>query len=175
MKLIYLWLGNYKNIKEKGFKLNPTVIEDSVYKKNNLIYIKLKERDDYINPFGSQFNIITIAGKNGSGKSNIISALSSIIRYISNYGKKYDISDNYDPISLPDEYCLITKEDDVYIAYCSSAISFDIEINKEKTIVKCDVKILQDNKFIKSQLFKNRKIKVAKFQPFFKHRRYSFF
>jgi len=71
MELVYLWVEEYKNIKEQGFNFSPRF--DCKYdKKTNELTIKDKSKD-YINIFPDNINITAIVGENGSGKSSLIS------------------------------------------------------------------------------------------------------
>jgi AAA15 family ATPase/GTPase len=65
MELIYLYVEEYKNIKDQGFNFSSKY--NCTYKDNTLTIDKNK---DYIdNFFGDNINISAIVGKNGSGKS----------------------------------------------------------------------------------------------------------
>lgn len=72
MELIYLWIEEYKNIKNQEFNFSSRF--DCKYNKcdKELTIIKNK---DYIDIFPENINVTAIAGKNGSGKSNIFQAL----------------------------------------------------------------------------------------------------
>lgn len=74
MELVYLWVEEYKNIRNQGFNFSPRFT--CKYENGELtIYDKKKEcpKNDYIeNFFGNNINITAIVGKNGSGKSSII-------------------------------------------------------------------------------------------------------
>ena len=77
MELVYLWIGNYKNIHNQGFNFSPKfnchydgetlTIDDNVDKDGNKQHIE--------NFFGDNINVTAIVGKNGSGKSNILKSL----------------------------------------------------------------------------------------------------
>ncbi len=80
MELVYLWIKEYKNIKNQGFNFAPKF--ECEYKNGNLTICDKKAKDDnckskdYIeNFFGKNMNITAIVGENGSGKSNILKAL----------------------------------------------------------------------------------------------------
>lgn len=173
MELVYLWIEKYKNILKQGFYLNPVYREELVNINDNEIEIILKENKNYENPFGEHFNIITIVGKNGSGKTNLINVLSSIIRTISNnLNEKRNNKNDYDIIDCPEKFCLITREGSNYIAYCSDPNLFNLKIksNNGVTLKAKKEDSLKPTPFEKRELIthKNKKINVAKFQPFIK-------
>ncbi|WP_294955555.1 AAA family ATPase [Sulfurovum sp.] len=78
MELVYLWVEEYKNIKNQGFNFSPKfncdydgetlTIKDNVDKKGNKLYIE--------NFFGDNINVTAIVGKNGSGKTNLLDLVS---------------------------------------------------------------------------------------------------
>ncbi len=67
MELVYLWIKNYKNIKNQGFNFSPRFSC-----KYNDKTLTINENKDYIDIFPENINITAIVGKNGSGKSNIL-------------------------------------------------------------------------------------------------------
>ena len=80
MELVYLWVKEYKNIRNQGFNFSPRF--ECEYKNGNLTICDKKEKDnncknkDYIdNFFGKNINVTAIVGENGSGKSSILNAI----------------------------------------------------------------------------------------------------
>jgi len=81
MELVYLWVEEYKNIKNQGFNFSPRFKCDYNPETNELT---IDENDDYIeNFFGENINVTAIVGKNGSGKSSIKNILEQV--YIDAY------------------------------------------------------------------------------------------
>jgi len=76
VELVYLWVENYKNIYHQGFNFSPRFHCKYNDKTKELT---INENDDYIPDFfGKNINITAIVGKNGSGKSSLLSSLSNI-------------------------------------------------------------------------------------------------
>lgn len=80
MELVYLWVEEYKNIKNQGFNFSPRF--ECEFKDGNLTICDKKKKDnncknkDYIdNFFGKNINVTAIVGENGSGKSSILNAI----------------------------------------------------------------------------------------------------
>jgi predicted ATPase len=75
MELVYLWVEEYKNIKNQGFNFSPRF--ECEFKDGNLTICDKKRKEcknnDYLeNFFGENINITAIVGENGSGKSRIL-------------------------------------------------------------------------------------------------------
>lgn len=153
MQLIYLWIKSYKNINELGAVLNSNFQEKekTVYE-NDKIIVKLKETNS-INIFQENLNIKTIVGSNGSGKSNFLSALASVLRN----GYTQTTEDYFD-FTPPDEYFLLYKDKNVY-KYKSKSNNIEVFIDdkkinpeKDETIVKnalfCPFLRLRDDTFL---------------------------
>jgi len=88
MELVYLWVEKYKNIYKQGFNFSPRF--ECEYVDGNLTICDKKKNEckdnDYIeNFFGDNINITAIVGKNGSGKSSLLSFL---FNYMSNENLK---------------------------------------------------------------------------------------
>lgn len=173
MELIYLWINNYKNLDDFGMLLNPSYSVDIMKtdkkgKKN----IHLSEKKDYINIFGDNLNIMTIIGNNGSGKSTIINAISAIMRSISNVYTTFPQIDIYDDLTLPNEYCLIIKQENKYIAFCSEPSKFILKINVGGKSYKANYLDAPHDQFmfeLRTNIqTTNKKFNVAKFIPFFR-------
>lgn len=179
MELIYLWIDGYKNLKNFNISLNPSYegYIDNEKDKSEHLKIILKENTNHLNIFGENLNIMTIIGQNGSGKSNIINALSSILRNISlcPNTKFYD-ENEYDDNEIPKncKFCLVIKLNEKFSAYCSNNCIHDIEIElttKEKNTLNAIYHDVHNSPYIfrKRKLDRSEtKIHVAKFQPFYR-------
>ncbi len=98
MELVYLWVEEYKNIKNQGFNFSPRFEFEYIQDKNELIL--KKENKDYVSIFPKNINITAIVGENGSGKSSVLNYLIQIIykinekkqkKYIFIYSKNSEI------------------------------------------------------------------------------------
>lgn len=175
MELVYLWLNNYKGLNNFGVILNVAYEEGEIkyFPKNKNIIINIREKQNYINIFPKNLNVITIVGKNGSGKSSIVSALNKIIHSIKSISTSF-ASNIYDDTLLPEEFCLICKQDNSYIAYCSDVSKFCLTIHtsKDKNLEAMYSDQYKDLNRIflfekrMIQFHKNNKISSAMFQPF---------
>lgn len=77
MELVYLWIEDYKNIKNQGFNFSPRY--KCGYENNELTIVDKEEtHEPYLkNFFGENINITAIVGENGSGKSSVLSSILS--------------------------------------------------------------------------------------------------
>lgn len=137
MELIYLWIKDYKNIDELGISLSIDYREKDKIEfepKTDKLTIKLSTIDNY-NLFGKNFNIKTVIGANGSGKSNLCGALASILR------KNYTIDvDDYFDNTLPDKYYLLFHENGEY-KYISNCKNVELNIDNNKIDAKEEIGI----------------------------------
>lgn len=82
MELVYLWVEEYKNIKQQGFNFSPRFTcrfhdeyekdEDGEERLKENCVLEIKENSDYVNIFPENINVTAIVGENGSGKSGLI-------------------------------------------------------------------------------------------------------
>lgn len=70
MELVYLWVEDYKNIRQQGFNFSGRY--RCHYDGVNLTII---ENKDYVHIFPENINVTAIVGKNGSGKSSVLVGL----------------------------------------------------------------------------------------------------
>ena len=179
MELIYLWIDGYKNLKNFEVNLNPAYIGSISKEKNKSKNFKiiLKEKMNHLNIWGENLNIMTLIGQNGSGKSNIVNALSSILRNLSlcHNAKIYD-ENEYDDNNIPKncKFCLVIKSNGKFSAYCSDNCINNIEIaltTKEKEILNAEYHdVLKSPCLFRKRKLNQSEIKInaAKFQPFYR-------
>ncbi len=78
MELVYLWVDNYKNIKNQGFNFSPRFECEFTPKYNangkleDTSELKITPKEYIENFFGKDTNVTAIVGENGVGKSSII-------------------------------------------------------------------------------------------------------
>ena len=73
MELVYLWVEEYKNIRNQGFNFSPRFECEFDEDTKELT---ITENKDYVSIFPKNINITAIVGENGSGKSSVLEALS---------------------------------------------------------------------------------------------------
>ena len=94
MELVYLWVEEYKNIKNQGFNFSPRFT--CKYENGELL---IEEKKDYVSIFPENINVTAIVGENGSGKSNLLNIIREIL-----YNKKISNSEpNFKYIMILDE------------------------------------------------------------------------
>lgn len=72
MELVYLWVKEYKNIKNQGFNFSPRFECEFDEDTKELT---ITENKDYVSIFPDNINVTAIVGKNGSGKSSILKSI----------------------------------------------------------------------------------------------------
>jgi len=73
MELVYLWVEDYKNIKNQGFNFSPRFT--CSYDKDTQVLTIDKKKEHVEDFFGKNINVTAIVGENGSGKSSVLEAL----------------------------------------------------------------------------------------------------
>ncbi|MCD4758614.1 MAG: ATP-binding protein [Arcobacteraceae bacterium] len=76
MELVYLWVEDYKNIKNQGFNFSPRFECKYDEDRNELT---IDKNDDYVSIFPDNINVTAIVGENGSGKSTIHEIINNAI------------------------------------------------------------------------------------------------
>ncbi|BAK73840.1 AAA family ATPase [Arcobacter sp. L] len=72
MELVYLWVKEYKNIKNQGFNFSPRFECEFDEDTKELT---ITENNDYVSIFPDNINVTAIVGENGSGKSALFEIL----------------------------------------------------------------------------------------------------
>ena len=167
MELIYFWIDGYKNLKNCGICLN------SDYKCENLEYLKgnlninIENSSNLNNIFDKMFNITTIVGKNGSGKSNIVNALSYTLREIKLVSSQFN-NLHYDKSNLENSKLVLLFSD--YNAEKTQKSLFyyaknvTVNFSNKKLIFKDIMKLKENPRTVK--MIPKLPYSVAKFQPF---------
>ncbi|WP_024953693.1 AAA family ATPase [Sulfurospirillum arcachonense] len=75
MELVYLWVEDYKNIKNQGFNFSPRFTCNYDKDSNNLI---IDEDKKYVSIFPENINITAIVGENGSGKTSLLNVITDM-------------------------------------------------------------------------------------------------
>jgi len=79
MELLYIWIEDYKNIKEQGFNFSPKWRFD-YNQEDGTVKIDDRRNEGFKDFFGKNIsNITAIVGKNGSGKSSLLEFIFSNI------------------------------------------------------------------------------------------------
>ncbi len=79
MELVYLWVDEYKNIKNEGFNFSPRFEFDYDKESKKLTTVR-DDSDNYVSIFPDNINITAIVGENGSGKSAILEIIIKILK-----------------------------------------------------------------------------------------------
>ncbi len=157
MELVYLWVDKLKAFENFDSSLNPKFIiaAKPVLTKENILKIDLKTNKDYNHIFGENINIIAVVGKNGSGKSNFVDTIYSIIQAHNPNVKTSEKS--YGNIKdVPKKYCLVFRYNNNFFAYINGII--DTELKIDKKYVECTM--------IKDKRIRKQNSQIAKFQTF---------
>lgn len=151
MELIYFWIEKYKNLTNIEANINPKYFcKINIDNDNSTIDLDVKTKK-ITNIFSAEkINVIAILGQNGSGKTNFINALTSVLRS----PKALKSTMDYYEYILPQKYFLLYKINGQYKYKISfnNNLNFKIQlkINSKKTKCELDVK----------------SYKVAYFKPF---------
>jgi len=131
MELVYLWVEDYKNIKNQGFNFSPRF--ECGYKNNELT---ITEKKDYTSVFPSNINVTAIVGENGSGKSNLLKSIfnydNGLIQYYfdKNFNRNFQQS-----IHKKIDYLFYNKDNNSFFTLKNSIFNI-IFLNKNKIQVE---------------------------------------
>lgn len=130
MELIYMWVEDYKNIKNQGFNFSPNhnIIGLSG---DDIKYTKIEKKQPK-NIFGENIsNITAIIGKNGSGKSTLLKA---IIKILTNSISSFDnLTERL--LSYALYYNEIGKMQEVYLDKYNEKVNFIYYDNFNKNTI----------------------------------------
>ncbi|MFW2585728.1 AAA family ATPase [Aliarcobacter butzleri] len=103
MELVYLWVEEYKNIKNQGFNFSPRF--ECKYDES-LNELTIDENKEYVSIFPDNINITAIVGKNGVGKSNLTNFFSEI-QNLTHSDNSYEDREKYIKIFKTLEYMIV--------------------------------------------------------------------
>lgn len=113
MELVYLWIEDYKNIKDQGFNFSPRYKCDYDEKNKELTITK---KDAYLeNFFGENINVTAIVGENGSGKSSVLTGITNHKIIIEKNGVLY--SNDFNDVNSNVSFITLDKTKDYDIIY----------------------------------------------------------
>jgi ABC-type multidrug transport system ATPase subunit len=132
MELVYLWVDEYKNIRNQGFNFSPRFT--CKYEDGELTI----DKREHVSIFPKNINVTAIVGENGSGKSNILEALIEIYyNFIFSFRIPL-IKDSPDSFIIP---MFFSKKISI-VMYCYKANSFYIISNNQQSIINyCNIKL----------------------------------
>ncbi len=140
MELVYLWVEEYKNIRNQGFNFSPRFEFEYIQDKNELIL--KKENKDYVSIFPDNINVTAIVGENGSGKSSILNIILEIVeeeiknkyilifnddslQYISNFKFETDLIENKNFLTYQNIFAYINKIHKSYLIRKYNVVEID--------------------------------------------------
>ena len=137
MEIVYLWVSEYKNIKNQGFNLSSKyhVTYDI---NNNKLDIQERNPQPIPNFFGENIsNITAIVGENGAGKSTLmellvlLSNLEKLSYILDNKGYIFLYADNSSKLQLFTNFSEIKHEHNDIVLNLNSILEIkqDIKIN----------------------------------------------
>ena len=144
MELVYLWVDNYKNIRNQGFNFSPRFeckffpeYDNAKLKPNCELEIQPKE---YTSIFPNNINITAIVGENGSGKSSILEILFDIYKLFSTRDSSHIDSYLYD-LNLKFKNCiLIIRKENSFINIGNTKV-LNTEVTNFEDTIPNDMKI----------------------------------
>lgn len=166
MELIYLWIGNYKNIQNQGFSFSPRFECDFDKEKNELT---IKENKEYNSIFPNNINITAIVGENGSGKSSVLEVLfkesnnKNIIIYIDNdiFIIKSSFLDNDNIRNYSKKSITIQKEYKLNFSYINISSFVNDKISEDVKFIHLN-KEFGDERYYYDHFDQNKRIKILK-------------
>ena len=123
MQLIYLYVEEYKNIKNQGFNFSPRFSCSFDKEKSEL---KITENQNHIeNFFGDNIEVTAIVGENGAGKSSIFKIIFMLI-----YFQKFCYSGKspfYDEEVIKTLQCFVNKDLFIIVSIKNEKFKFSLK------------------------------------------------
>ncbi|WP_323595657.1 AAA family ATPase [Aliarcobacter butzleri] len=110
MELVYLWVENYKNIRNQGFNFSPRFEceffpkYDKDGKLEDNCELKITPKD-YVSIFPDNINITAIVGENGSGKSSLLETLTNMNNELKKLLVYYDNNQYFVKHTFSEQVC----------------------------------------------------------------------
>ena len=144
MELVYLWVEDYKNIQKQGFNFSPRFRcefkdeYDNEMLKDNCELI-INENKDYVSIFPDNINVNAIVGKNGSGKTSLLTLFVGGI--FANKKNRKKIKNLFFVYEKDKEFvCYSFFEKKIQITSKKQIINKELYMNKDKNIFNDDFK-----------------------------------
>ena len=136
MELVYLWVEEYKNIKNQGFNFSPRFT--CKYENNELTITE----NEHHSIFPPNINVTAIVGENGVGKSNLLELISDVGYYEDpRSGKEYPRS-SLDLVQLTVYYDRLKNKLFLYKKNLTAMINNKSSITEEEITNESIQKIL---------------------------------
>ncbi|MEV9594804.1 AAA family ATPase [Aliarcobacter butzleri] len=164
MELVYLWIEEYKNIKNQGFNFSPRF--ECEFDENTK-KLTIDENENYVSIFPDNINVSAIVGENGSGKSSVLAGIKNAFSIYKINGEYYSKGFNIKNIKAP----FTVKENTIDILEHTIYLDFDlIKINPIKDFWSYSFQnIYQRNlyHFVESNLNTNSSFNIEQFRKNF--------
>lgn len=151
MELVYLWVENYKNIRNQGFNFSPRFECEF---DENAKELTINENKDYVSVFPDNINITAIVGENGSGKSRILKIIEDLksteIHYTKNIYVLIDAKNIH--TNLPKKRIKAPKEYPIN-SYTEEGDKLDYFIKRNLLISTTNYKNKEEGEFILASVF----------------------
>ncbi|MFW3344406.1 AAA family ATPase [Aliarcobacter butzleri] len=164
MELVYLWVEEYKNIRNQGFNFSPRF--ECEYNQDTK-ELTINENENYVSIFPDNINVSAIVGENGSGKSSVLAGIKNAFSIYKINGEYYSKGFNIKNIKAP----FTVKENTIDILEHTIYLDFDlIKINPIKDFWSYSFQnIYQRNlyHFVESNLNTNSSFNIEQFRKNF--------
>jgi predicted ATP-binding protein involved in virulence len=186
MELVYLWVDNYKNIRNQGFNFSPRfecefkAEYDEDKKLKNDCELKITPKEHIENFFGKDINVTAIVGENGSGKSTIFECLIKLynVGYLINNDYSFFIFYEKEEFFIMNNlYRHTTNKEIEFIIKSGHKINQPTEEKSKKQIYEYKLGIGDKNYLnLSSEIFYKKYLNVSQeFKEHFYFNKFSFF